>query len=767
MKSIVRFLLLGLFALPAWAFEPFVVQDIRTEGLVRISPGTLFSYLPIEKGDQIDRARAGDAIRALYKTGFFRDIQMSRQGGILVIQVVERPAISKITLSGNKDIKDEDLRRGLREIGLSEGETFDRLELDRLTQELTRQYNNRGKYNVRIKPSVTELDRNRVEITIVIAEGKPSKIQHINIVGNTKFSDEEIRGDFEQNTSNWLSWYKRDNQYSREKLSGDLEKLQSFYQDRGYVDFSIESTQVSVSPNKKDIFITANVREGEIYRLSELKLAGELILKEEDLQQLIISKPGEIFSRRQLELSSEAMTKVLANIGYAFADVSPIPNIDRERREVAVTFLVNPGKRVYVRRVNFAGNLRTQDEVLRREVRQFEGAWFSQAAIDRSKIRLRRLGFFKTVEVETPKVPGSEDQVDVVFKVEEQSSGAFQFGVGYSQLQGVTTSISVSQRNFLGTGKSVGVVAQRNLISKQFDFNFLDPYFTQDGVSVGYNLHYSTLDSGQNDTARYSSKSASGSVLLGLPLTETNSLTLSLGLGRNQIGVFEGFTPQSIIDYINALGRRTFNTWDLKAFWASDSRNKYFAPTRGTFQRLGTEIALPGSTQEYYKVSYHIGHYWPLGRRFSLLTRGSVDWGDGYGNSENLPFFENFYAGGVRDIRGFRDNTLGPCDGSILFDNRCQALGGSFKVASTLELIFPTPFAKRNEDSTQFSAFLDVGNVYEDFDAFSTDGLRASTGISFKWQAPVGPIVINLARPVRKKDGDQTETLQFSFGDSF
>ena len=797
MKRIAALLLLACLAADARAFDAFVANDIRVDGLSRISAGTVFSYLPIEKGDRVDRQRAGEAIRALYKTGFFRDVQLSRQGQILVVTVVERPAISKIAIEGNKDIKDEDLLRGLREVGLSEGETFDRLQLDRLTQELTRQYNNRGKYNVTIKPTIKELDRNRVEITIDIVEGKAAKIKHINLVGNSKFTDDDIREDFEQNDSNWMSWYSRDDQYSREKLSGDLEKLQSFYQDRGYVDFNVESTQVAISNDKKEIFITANVREGEIYAISEIKIAGDLILEESELRRLVISAPGETFSRRKLEATAEAMTKVLANIGYAFADVSPVPQLDKENRTVAVTFFVNPGKRVQVRRINFQGNTRTQDEVLRREMRQFEGAWFSQAAIDRSKIRLQRLGFFKTVEIETPRVTGSDDLIDVNVKVEEQSSGAFQFGLGYSQLQGLLTSISVTQRNFLGTGNSIGVTAQNNIIAKTFEVSYFKPYFTDDGLSIGYNVGYRELDQGEANIASYTSDIANGEVIFGVPLTETDTVQLSLGIDRNRLTTIDGLTPNTLIDFLVAeLGDRernpcldlpdaggvlpqtcqnpgdnrrwTINTWTAKAFWARDSRNKFFAPTRGAFQRFGAEVAMPGSDLEFYKITYQAARYFPVNSWITLLARGEVNYGDGYGDTDGLPFYENFYAGGTRDVRGFQDNTLGPCDATLLsFGGDCQPLGGAFKTTSSLEMIFPTPFAKRNEDSTQISAFFDVGNVFTDFNAWDAGELRGSVGFSFKWQAPVGPIVVNIAAPLNKKDGDRTETLQFSFGNTF
>lgn len=797
MKRFAALVLLAALIGKAHAFDPFVIGDIRIDGLARISPGTVFTYLPIEKGDRLDQARAAEAVRALYRTGFFRDVKMARQGEILVIEVIERPAISKIEIDGNRDIKDEDLLRVLREVGLSEGETFDRLDLERLTQELIRQYNNRGKYNVSVKPTITDIDRNRVEIKIDIVEGKTAQISYINIVNNQAFTEDDLREEWELDSTNWLSWYSRDNQYSREKLSGDLERLQSFYQDRGYVDFDIESTQVTINPDRRNIFLSAGIREGEIYTLSELKLSGDLILDEADLRRLIISKPGETFSRRKLEATSEAITQVLGNIGYAFAEVTPVPEIDKAERTVAVNFFVNPGKRVYVRRVSFEGNTATEDQVLRREMRQLEGAWFSQAAIDRSKIRLQRLGFFTEVDIDTPRVPGSDDQIDVVVNVKEQSAGAFQFGLGYSAIQGVVTNLSVQQRNLLGTGNSIGLGVQNNAFQRQFDFNWFDPYFTDDGVSLGYNLRYSELDQGNANIANFSTDTSSGSVIMGIPLTETDTVSMQLGIDRNRITTTDGATPGVLIDYlVGNLGDRarfpcldvpdeagvlpvncielgpfrqwTVNSWTLEAFWARDSRNRFFAPTRGSFQRVGATVSLPGSDLEYYKIFYRGGRYFPINSWMTLLGLVDLGYGDGYGDTAGLPFYENFYAGGVQaGVRGFQDNTLGPCDDSGIFSDFCQPLGGAFRTVGTLELIFPTPFAKRGQDSTQVSAFLDVGNVFSNFDSFDTGELRASAGVSFKWQAPVGPIIVNFARPLRKQDGDRTENIQFTFGSQF
>ncbi len=765
----------------AAAFEPFTVSDIRVDGLQRISAGTVFTYLPVERGDRVDQATSQRAIRALFRTGFFNDVQFDRQGDILVITVQERPAISKVTMIGNKDIKTEELERNLKSIGIAEGETFDRLQLDRVVQELTRAYNNRGKYNVSIRPSVTAQDRNRVDVQIDVKEGKAAKIRTVNIVGNEAFDDEELRDGWESDSTNWLSWYKRDDQYSREKLSGDLEKLNAYYLDRGYVDFNTESTQVSITPDRRSVYLTANIKEGEIYTVSETIVTGDTVIPQEEMERLVIVRPQQTFSRRLLELTSDSMTAMLGNIGYAFAQVSPIPDVNREDRTVKINFFVEPGKRVQVRRVVFKGNERTGDAVLRREMRQFEGSWYSQSAIDRSKVRLRRLGYFKNVEVENQPVPGTDDQVDVVFNVEETTSGSFMFGLGYSQLAGLITSVSVTQDNFLGTGNRVGVAVQHNDYSRRYDINYFDPYFTRDGISAGYSLSYRELDQGDANLASYTVDSGVARATFGLPLTETDTVGLSLGIDYNSIYTYNGFTPQPIIDYIDAVGERTFHTWRSELSWARDSRNAFWNPTRGSYQRVAAELALPGSTVEYYKLYYQYAKFWPVTRALVLLTNVELGYGDSYGDrvertiynadgtiarevvADGLPFFENFYAGGVRSIRGFEDNTLGPSNVSLLSGYR-QSLGGALKTTGSIEAIFPTLF---DTDQTRLSAFIDFGNVYRNADDFEFREYRASIGVALQWQAPVGPIVLNFSYPFLTDDGDRTERLQFSFGQQF
>ncbi|PJJ99070.1 outer membrane protein assembly factor BamA [Lysobacteraceae bacterium NML91-0213] len=803
----------------------FTVSDIRIDGLQRIGAGTVFTYLPIERGDTIDQVRVGEAVRALYRTGFFEDVQVGRQGDILVVTVTERPAINRLTLTGNKDIKTEDLQRGLADIGLSEGDTFDRLALDRVTQELTRQYNNRGKYNVTITPTVSQLDRNRVDVTIAVDEGKAAKIRHINLVGNETYDQETITDSWESSESNWLSWYRRDDQYSREKLSGDLEKLNNFYLDRGYVDFSIDSTQVAISPDRRDMYLTAGLTEGEVYTISGVEVTGDTILPKEQIEERVFVREGQTFSRALLELSSDAIVATLSNIGYAFAQVNPIPDVNRDDRTVAINMQVVPGPRVNVRRVVFKGNTRTSDEVLRREMRQFEGSWYSQAAVDRSKVRLQRLGFFESgsVNVETQPVPGSDDQVDVVFSVKETASGSFVFGLGYSQLAGVTTSVQLSQNNFLGSGNRVSIEASRNVYLQRYAFSYLNPYFTDDGMSLGYNLWWREFDNSEFNTAQYSSTNAAAQMFFGVPITENDSISLMFGIDRNEIYAWRGGTPDSIVDYIDAFGSRTFNSWRTELGWARDSRNDFLQPTRGTYQRVGIEVTLPGSTAEFYKLNYEFSKYWPISRALVLNTRAEIGYGDSYGDdvtrdvcfnppvlvdhdndpatppivqpgadpsdpcdpsspdylrtitASGLPFFENFYAGGTRSVRGFRDNTLGPRE-SAEGSTYLQPIGGALKTVGSLEMYFPTLL---DSPAARISAFVDFGNVFRDVDAFDAKDLRISAGVALMWRAPVGPISISYAIPLEsQKDvyggsgellrrGDETERLQFTFGGAF
>ena len=806
MKRIAALILLASLAANAYAFEPFVISDIRIDGLSRIAAGTVYNYLPLNKGDRLTNAEAARAIRALYQTKFFSDVELDRDGNILVIKVVERPSIAKLNIRGNKDIKTDDLKKGLKQTGIAEGETFDRLAIDGVQQELIRQYYNRGKYNVSVEPHVTRLDRNRVAIDIEIREGKAAKIREINILGNHAYTDKQIRDDFESGTPNFMSWYSKNDQYSREKLSGDLEKLQSYYMNRGYADFGVDSTQVTISPDKRNMYIDASIKEGEIYKVTDVKLLGDLILPESAMRQLVFVKEGDIFNRAAIENSSKAIKAVLSNIGYAYAKVTPIPKLDKDKHTVDLTMYVEPGQRVYVRRVIFSGNTKTEDNVLRREMRQLEGSMYSQAAIDRSKIRLQRLGYFKKVDIDKKLVPGSQDQVDVSVKVEEQAAGSMQFGIGYSQYAGIILNASLSQNNLFGSGDSFSVSGSRSTYQTSFGANYYNPYLTDNGIGIGYSVNYSKTDYGNTDYANYSTSAKGFSTYLGIPISETDGVRVGLGISSNKVNLFPGYSPRDLIDYQNQLGNKTIHSWTGTLGWNHDTRNGFWAPTRGGLLQAQADVALPGSTVQYWKLTAEANHYWPIGKGFVLYLDGQVGYGKTYGKNgisddqfavlkaateaqrgagyvmpdlrQDFPFFANFSAGGVRDVRGFQDNTLGPrvcidgsspdARGNCLGAYWAQPIGGSFKVLGTAELYLPLPFLK-DINTARVSLFTDVGNVYRDYQSFDASTLRASAGVSLHWQAPIGPLIISLAVPFRSQpsDGHYEERIQFTFGSQF
>ncbi|HZX72480.1 MAG TPA: outer membrane protein assembly factor BamA [Rhodanobacter sp.] len=805
MKRIAALILLASLTANAFAFEPFVVSDIRIDGLSRISAGTVFNYLSVNKGDRLTNAEAQRAIRALYQTKFFSDVELDRDGNILVIKVTERPSIAKLTIRGNKDIKTDDLKKGLKQTGIAEGETFDRLAIDGVQQELIRQYYNRGKYNVSVDPHVTQLDRNRVAVDIEIREGKAAKVREINILGNHAFTDKEIRGDFESGTPNLMSWYSKNDQYSREKLSGDLEKLQSYYMNRGYADFGVDSTQVAISPDKRNMYIDAGVKEGDIYKVSGVHLLGDLVLPEATMRTLVFVKDGDIFNRGAIEASSKMMKAVLSNLGYAYAKVTPIPKLDKEKHTVDLTMYVEPGQRVYVRRVIFAGNTKTEDNVVRREMRQLEGSLYSQAAIDRSKIRLQRLGYFKKVDIDKKRVPGTEDKVDVTVKVEEQSAGSVQFGVGYSQYAGIILNASLSQNNLFGSGDSFSVSGSRSTYQTSFGANYYNPYLTDNGIGIGYSANFSKTDYGNQDFANYSTSAKGFSSYLGIPISETDGVRVGLGISSNKVNLIAGYSPQQLIDYQNQIGNKTIHSWTGTLGWNHDTRNGYWAPTRGGLLSASADIALPGSTVQYWKLTAEANHYWPIGKGFVLYLDGQVGYGKTYASNgindtqfnalkaateaatpgyvmqdmrQDFPFFANFFSGGVRDVRGFQDNTLGPrvcIDGSVpAASGQCslgyyaQPIGGAFKVLGTAELYLPLPFLK-DVNTARVSVFTDVGNAYKNYQSFDASTLRASAGVSLHWQAPIGPLIISLAVPFRTQPSDShyEERIQFTFGSQF
>lgn len=742
----------------AWAFEPFVVKEIHVEGLQRIEVGTVFNYLPINVGDTLNEQRAAEAVRALFKTGFFSDVDLDHEGNVLVVKVVERPSISKVNLTGNKDIKTEDLTDALKRIGLAEGRVFDRSLLEQVKHELERQYFARGKYGVKITSEVKPQERNRVEVDLKIDEGRVAKISRITLVGNHAFSEQTLLRSFQLGPPALFSVFTENDQYSKQKLAADLESLRSYYLDRGYIDFNIDSTQVAITPDKKEVYITVNLSEGDQFRVSEVKLAGDLKVPEPELAALISVKPGEIFSRKEVTESNSRINERLGKEGYAFANINPTPELDRAKRTVKLTFFVDPGKRVYVRRVNISGNGRTRDEVLRREIRQLEDGWISTDSVNRSRERLQKLGYFDEVNVETPPVPGTDDQVDVDFGVKERSSfGSLTAGVGFSQAQGILLNASVTQDNFMGTGKRVSASVNNSKVNTVYSFSYTNPYYTPQGVSRGFNLFLRTTDAGQANVGSYTSDAAGGSVNYGIPLSEFNTARAGLGYEHTQLKA-NSLTPQNYLNFINANGA-AFGAIKATLSWSHDTRNKAFFPDSGLLESLSATAAIPGSDLTYYKLATQTTWYHSLTKLFTLSLDGEVAYGAAYGNTVGFPFFENYYAGGIHSVRGYRSNTLGPKENGT-------PLGGALNTVGSAELSFTPPFMEESA-SFRMGAFFDIGNVFKDYQSFDAGELRSSTGVSAVWLSPIGPLTFSLAKALNARAEDSTEIFQFSLGAVF
>lgn len=758
--GILASLLASLLAAPGVSAEPFAVGDIRIEGLQRIAAGTVFSYLPIKVGDTVDDPQTGDAIRALFKTGFFKDVRIDREGSVLVVTVEERPAIASIKIDGNKELKTEDLTKALKNIGLSEGRVFNQQMLDKVEQELRRQYYSRGKYALKIDSEVSGLSRNRVAIVIKISEGKAARIQQINVVGNKAFRDEELLKTFDLSTPNLLSFYTKDDQYSKQKLSADLERLRSYYMDRGYIKFEIESTQVSITPDKKDIYITVNVKEGEVYTLDEVKLEGNLVVNPEELLPVVAVGPGEVFSRKAATETSKAISDRLGEEGYIFANVNMVPEIDDARRTVKIAFFVDPGKQVYVHGINFKGNSRTRDEVLRREMRQMEAGLASSQKIERSKTRLERLGYFQEVNVETPAVAGTNDQIDVNYSVVEKPSGNLTAGVGFSQTQGLIFNAAVTQDNIFGSGKRVNFAFNNSSIATTYQFGYLNPYFTLDGISFGWDASYRETDAASANVSRYTTNSISGAFNFGIPLSEFDRIRANVEAEDITVDTTDN-TPQEIHSFLAEHGD-SYVLFPLSLSWVHDTLNKAVFPTKGGAQALTLLGTTPGSELEYYKLSYKIQHYFAISQKLTLGLLGEAAYGDGYGDiSDGLPFFEHYYGGGVLSgVRGFQDNTLGPRD------SMGNPYGGSSKLIGSAELYFPVPFIEDSK-SLRLGAFMDAGNVFPNDDVFNVGDLRYSAGLSGKWLSPFGAIKVSVAQALNARDNDETEVFQFQFGSGF
>jgi len=762
--SLTLLLALVLIAPPALA-EQFQIADIRVEGLRRISPGTVFNYLPVQVGDRVGDDVTANIIRTLYQTGFFDDVQVQRDGNVLVLRVQERPAIASIEFTGNKDLDEEKLREAVAEIGLKEGRVFNRQVLDRIEHELERQYYARGKYGVLVQSTVSPLERNRVAIRIDITEGLTARIKQINIIGNKAFDDDTLLDQFELGSTTWYSFYTKSDQYSKQKLAGDLESLRSFYLDRGYIRFDIKSTQVSISADRKEIYVTIVIDEGEPYRISDIRLAGEPSVPVEKIFPLIELRRGEYFSRKDTTASSERISNLLGDEGYAFANVNTIPEIDDENKEVAVTFFVDPGKRVYVRRVNMKGNTRTRDEVLRREMRQLETSWFSAAKVRESKERLQRLGFFDDVTIETPAVAGSADQVDVDVSVKEKPAGNLMAGIGYSQSQGILFNVSVTQNNFLGSGKRISFALNTSSAAQQYALSYQNPYYTIDGISMGYQLSYRGTDYDELIGSDYSTNVGIAGINLGLPISETSRAGMSL---RYQYTDFTAGYYSALAQQFEEENGNIFNDVVLGLTYVYDSRDTAIFPNRGGLHTLGAEVALPGSDLTYYKLFYNGEQYIPLVSKLVLALSANLGYGGGYSGLGSLPFFLNYYAGGPRSVRGYEANRLGPRD-TVYYD----PVGGNAKITGSIELLASPPFGEL-EKTVRFGAFFDFGNVWwtQSNDLVTPTGfdlgeLRYSAGVSADWLSPIGALSLSLGFPLNAKEGDQTQVFQFGIGKTF
>ncbi|MEH6626301.1 MAG: outer membrane protein assembly factor BamA [Motiliproteus sp.] len=757
-----------LFPVALWA-DSFTVSDIRVDGLQRLDLGTVFRALPVDVGDQVDEFRLADASRKLFATGYFNDVRLLRDGGTLIIRVKERPSLSKITIKGNKVLETEPLLEGLKGLGLQEGEVFQRATLERIRLELARLYAAQGRYGAWIDASVEELPENRVGLTIDVKEGEAATIQHINIVGNEVYTDKELTLEFELSKPGLVPFFSSDGKYAREKLSGDLERLRTFYLNRGFINFNIESTQVSLTSDRKHVYVTINVSEGELYYFGGFEFAGNLAVDEDELRELVSFEEGEVFSRKAMVDTSEKISNRLGAEGYVQANVNPNPVVDDKNNRIDIKFFVDPGRRMYVRRVNFRGNTTSADEVLRREMRQMEAGYANTKHIEQSKSRLERLGYFTSVNVETTPVPGTDDQIDLEYSVVEQLSGNLSASVGFSQSAGLLLALRVAQDNFLGTGKHVSFGINNSETDTEYSFSFTDPYYTVDGVSRGFSLFFRQEDRDEDDVSNYSTDAFGGSINFGYPIDEFQRLRFSVGYENIDVTLGPD-VPDEITSFIAAEGDN-YNVFKFTLGWTENKLNKGILATEGYSQAVTLETGVPGGDLTYYTLKYRGERYFPIAGGWIANFRTELGYGDSYGDTSELPFLKHFFSGGFSSVRGFKNNTLGPRANNVDED----PLGGNVLVEGSAELIFPFPFI---EDRSKLRSlfFLDVGSVFDTSCLSSNPNcssgidiadLRASVGIGVSWITFVGPLSFSIASPVVEKTGDETETFQFALGQTF
>lgn len=746
-------------AIPALAIEPFVVRDIRVEGVQRTEAGTVFSYLPLKVGERIDDEKAAQAVKALYATGFYADVRLEADGDVLVVFVQERPAIAAIEIEGAKEFTKDNLKDGLKQAGIAEAKIYDKSLLDRAEKELKRQYTSRGFYASVVRTTVTPLERNRVSLRFDIEEGEITRIADINIIGATAFTERQLLREMQLTTPGWLTWITKDDQYSKQKLTADLESLRSFYLNRGFLEFAIDTTQVSITPDREKIFITIAITEGPVYRLGEVRFGGELIVPERELRELVTLRPGDTFSRERIIGSVKRITDRLGNDGYSFANVNPVPDLDRDKRVAGFTFFVDPGRRVYVRRVNIVGNGRTQDAVIRRELRQLESSWYSLEKIARSKERLQRTGYFSEVNIETPAVAGTADQVDVVVTVTEKNTGSLNFGVGYSQAEKLTISASVSQANIFGSGNQLAFQVNNGSINKVYSLSYIDPYWTIDGIAAGIDLFRRDVDTSSLVVTSYQTTSTGAGLNFGVPITEFDTVRFGVTAEATKLRLDPRSAPPRYLDFVNLFGERT-DTLRTNVGYARDTRDSLTYPTRGWLTEFALEVGVPPGDLKYYRASVQQQFLWSPERPgwLTFLLNGELGQAGGMGGKP-LPFFKNFYAGGVGSVRGFEAASLGPLDANG------DVLGGNRRAVANLEVLFPMPGIK--DRSVRLSTFVDAGYVWGRDDKLSASDLRASAGVAVSWDSPVGPLKFSFSAPVRKREGDKVERFQFQLGRIF
>ena len=745
-----------LFMTPAWAITPFTVTDIRVEGIQRTEAGTVFSYLPVKVGDTMNDQQAAVAIRALYGTGFFKDVRLEVEQGVLIILVRERPSIASIQINGIKDFPKEQLKDNMKYAGLAEARIFDKGALEKATHNLKQQYVARGKYGVSINTRVTELDRNRVGIVFDVVEGDVSKIKQINIVGNKAYAEDELQGLMKLSTPDWLSWISKNDQYSKPKLSADLETLRSFYMDSGYLEFNIDSTQISITPDKNDIYITVNITEGEKYKISGVAVSGDTPVAKVELERLVQVKAGDDFSRQALSKTSQLVGERLASEGYAFANVNAIPDLNKEKHEVAFNFMIDPGQRVYIRHLNISGNTKTRDEVIRREFRQLEASWFDVMKIKQSKKRADRLGFFSEVSVETPAVQGTADQMDVNVSVKEKSTGNFSVGAGVSSGEGLVFMGGVSQANLFGSGNSLSTQLNTSKINQNISISYTNPYFTDEGMSRGFDFYKRNSSATSTTLSQYTSSTKGAGVRFGVPINEDENITYGVSIEKSNIGL-TALSPARYVSYVTTFGN--VNTTVLgTAGWSHDSRDSALYTTEGTVQRAYIEVALPVMDMRYYKLNYEHQWFYPVSEDFTFMANGVAGVAAGYSNKQ-VPFFKNFYGGGVGSVRGYETNSLGPRDLNNL------SLGGLRRFAASMELMMNMPGIK--DKSVRLSGFVDGGAVYGPGDLPGSAGMRYSAGAALTWLSPMGPLKFSYGVPLNKQTVDKLQAFQFTLGSIF